>query len=256
MSIPVNLVSLAAFAAALVRASAFLSVAPPFAGGLFSPRVRGMVALAFALATYSVVPTSVADLGTFAFLIMILGQLVIGLALGFAVLITFSAARSAGEIIDNLTGSTLSVVFDPLSGQHSPVIGRFYQLAFTACLFAINGHLLLVAGFRRTFVALPLVGSVHPGKLAQAAGALTGQLALSALEIAGPILVALFLIEMSLGLLARAAPQLNVLVLGLGVKALVSILLLIMFVPAIPALTSRLLDHIGAAMALVARAFT
>jgi flagellar biosynthetic protein FliR len=195
-------------------------------------------------------------MGTADFLAALLGQLVFGLALGFAVLAAFSAARAAGEFVDNLTGSTLSVVFDPLSGAASPVFGRFFQLAFTACFFALNGHLLLAAGFRRSFEALPLINGLVPGRLAGSAGVLVSQLVVMSLEIAGPLIVALFLVEVALGLLARAAPTLNVLVLGLGVKALLSVLLVIAFAPAIPGLTARLVDRIGAAMTIVARAFS
>lgn len=256
MQIPIDLVAVSQFAMALVRAAGFVALAPPFAGGLFSVRVRGAVALVLALACYGAVPVSVAQDSVAGFVTALLGQLVFGLALGFAVLCAFSAARAAGEIVDNLTGSTLSVIYDPLSGAASPVFGRFFQLAFTACFFALNGHLLLAAGFRRSFGVLPLVKGLHPGQLASSAGALVAQLVVVSLEIAGPLIVALFLVEIALGLLARAAPTLNVLVLGLGVKALLAILLVIAFAPAIPGLTARLIDQIGASMSLVLRAFS
>lgn len=256
MVLPLDLVTLSQFAAALVRAAGFVAIAPPFAGGLFSVRVRGVVAIVLGIACAGVVPPSVATLSLAGFIVMLLTQLVFGLALGFAVLISFSAARAAGEMVDNLTGSTLSVVYDPLSGAASPIFGRFFQLAFTGCFFALNGHLLLAAGFRRSFEALPLVKDLHPGQLAGSAAGLVAQLAVMSLEIAGPLIIALFLVEVALGLLARAAPTLNVLVLGLGVKALLAVVLVIAFAPAIPGLTARLIDQIGQAMTLMARAFS
>jgi len=243
MRIGADLGWLAGFSMALVRSAAFLAVAPPFAGGLFSLRVRGMLAIALAVACAPLVPEAqVLSMDTAEVVFAGIGQAVVGFALGFAVLGILSAARSAGEFIDNLTGSTLSAIFDPVSGVASPVFGRFYQLAFTAALFAVNGQLLLVAGFHRSFRVLPLLGEVDMGALARSAAEITAQMVVAALEIAGPLIVALFMIEVTLGLLSRAAPTLNVLVLGLGIKALVAVLLVAMFAPAIPELTRGLLD--------------
>ena len=254
MSIPVDLLWVAGFAMALVRSSAFVAVAPPFAGGLFSVRVRGIIAIAIAVPCVPLVPASVLSMTVAETAFAAVGQAVVGFVLGFAVLGSLAAAQAAGEIVDNLTGTTLSSIFDPVSGQASPVYGRLYQLAFTAVLFAVNGPLLLVAGFHRSFKVLPLLGGVDVGALARSAGHITAQLVVSALEIAGPIIVALFLIEVVLGLLARAAPSLNVLVLGLGIKALVAIVLVAMAAPVFPELTRGLVDQAAQAWTSVASA--
>lgn len=256
MDIGVDLVVLASFAVALVRAAAFVALAPPFAGGLFSVQVRSFVAIALALASFKAVPVEVGSYSTAEFAFCLVSQAAIGVALGYGVLGVLSAARAAGELIDNMTGSTLSSIFDPISGNSSPVFGRFFQLAFTAFLFVMNGQLLLARGFVRTFEAVPLVQGIDIAKLSEQGVAIVSQLVVAALEISAPIVLALFITEMVLALLARAAPTLNVLVLGLGVKALLAVILVGMFVPAMPELTRTLMDHVATVMGGIVGAFS
>jgi flagellar biosynthesis protein FliR len=217
--------TLIGFCLALVRTTAFVLICPPFNIPAIPVRVRTGIAVAISLAiTGRVAPGTVA-LDTPAFVGALLSQALAGVALGVFVMILFSAIQSAGELIDLQVGFSLGGVIDPMSGNMAAPIGRLHQMLGVAILFAVNGHLLVVRGFIRSIDAVPL-GGVDLERMAAELTKLPTILLTASLEIALPILAALFCIEVALGLLGKAAPQMNILVLGFAVKTMVAFALL------------------------------
>lgn len=216
---------LVGFSLALTRAAAWVTFCPPFNGPAIPVRVRiGMaVALAFVLAGQmsSQVGPEVSALGGAAFIGMLLTQVLAGVVLGFFVAALFTAVQTAGELIDLQVGFSMGAVIDPISGNNSSPIGRFYQLMATAILFAINGHVLVVGAFVRSVEVAPL-GTLDLEGALETFGRLLGTLLVAALEIALPVLAALFCAELALGFLGKAAPQLNIMVIGFAAKAFIT----------------------------------
>src|ERR1700692_3198497 len=201
-----------AFLMAMVRAGAWVSVAPPFNHHSIPVTVRAGIAAALALA---IEPTLQHQLGSTVFdTPTLIGALVVqalaGVALGLIVRILLMAVTSAGSMIDLFGGFTISAAYDPNLNAQSAVWGRFYELLTVVLLFAINGHLLLVRGFLASFDAIPLhapaVGLMSKAML----DAVTAYF-VAALEIAAPLLLVLSLPQVLLGLVSRAAPAMNVL---------------------------------------------
>lgn len=239
---------LVAFLFATIRCGAWLAIAPPFAGAV-PARVRAGLSVALGLciaprlAAAGTMPTD----DTIALVAGAFYQAAIGLALGFLVYVLFQAVLTAGSLIDSFSALTSAQMFDPLSKTTIGPMGRLYQTLGTATLFIINGHLILIGGLVRTFDAAPLKGP----RLDRMSVLLTHdvtQFMLAAIQIAAPILAALFLTELLLGLASRAAPKLNVLVLGLGVKSLVLLMLGGVALPLIPYVLHQLL---GDAMSMM-----
>jgi flagellar biosynthetic protein FliR len=160
-------------------------------------------------------------------------QVAAGLALGFLGVMLFSAVSLAGSLIDLFSGFSAAQLFDPATSATTSVFGRFYSVLATTLLFAIDGHLLLVRGFLTSFDAAPLT-TLSLGELAKILTQDAGLFFLSAVEIAAPLLAALFLTEAALGLLSRAAPQMNVFLLGLPVKILLTLTLAGLAIPLLP----------------------
>src|SRR5690606_7223042 len=148
-----------------------------------------------------------------------------GFALGLFVYVIFSAVQTAGELIDLQVGFSMGGIIDPLSGNNSTPIGRMHQLLGMAILFAINGHVLIVRAFIRSVEVAPL-GQVDLASVAQQLSELVAVLLAASIEIALPVLTALFCTEVALGFLGKAAPQLNILVIGFAVKSMVAFALL------------------------------
>jgi flagellar biosynthetic protein FliR len=228
---------------AFMRAAAWVFVCPPF--GTRSVPTMVKVGLAGALALVvgphlaaQAVPLEVAPLLAAAAL-----QIAAGLALGFLGVLLFSTFSFAGGLIDLVSGYSVAQLFDAGSNAPVSIFGQFYSVLATTLLFAIDGHLLLVRGFLTSFSAAPLT-HLSTDTLAKL---LTGDIALffvSALEIAAPLLAALFLAETALGLLSRAAPQMNIFQLGLPVKILVTLTLAGLALPLLPDAVSGMANHV------------
>lgn len=253
MTLEVAPATIVGFVLALVRASAWMVTAPPFAGRTIPARVKVGLATAVALVVGPRAAAGSVPMETVPLIGAVVVQVVIGLALGFVAQLILSAVQAAGGLIDLFGGFTVSMAYDPLSLSQSAVLGRAYQLLATMLLFALNGHIVLMNGFLRSFDAVPL-GGMRMGNLS---GLLTrdlGMLFVAAVEIAAPVLGALFLADIALGLLTRAAPQLNAIMLAFPLKILLTLLLLGVALPLLPGSVQGLLDRAGSSMSSVSRA--
>jgi flagellar biosynthetic protein FliR len=242
--------TLIGFCFALVRTAAWVVICPPFNSPAVPVRIRVGIATAMSFALAGPVGTAVVAsdaevLALGSFVIALLGQALAGVALGFAVFALFSAIQAAGDLIDLQVGFSLGAVLDPISGASSAPIGRFHQLLGLVILFAINGHVLVARAYVRSVEAVPS-GQLDLARLAEEFVGLAGVFLTAAVEIGLPVLAALFCTEVALGLLGKAAPQLNILVIGFAAKTFVAIVLL--------GLTFVLLP--GAADSLLTRAIT
>lgn len=225
MQFIVDPATLVGFCLVLVRAGAWVAICPPFNTPAISPRVRVGIAVSIALVLANDVGKQVQSIETPQLVGMLFSQLLAGFTLGFFVFVIFTAIQSAGELIDLQVGFSLGGVIDPLSGNTSTPIGRLHQLLGVAILFAIDGHVLVVRAFMRSVEMAPL-GHVDTARIAENLAKLVATLLAAAIEIALPMLTALFCTEVALGFLGKAAPQLNILVIGFAVKTFLAFTLL------------------------------
>ncbi len=230
---------LPAYLLAMTRALAWLFVCPPFSNRAIPRQVR--VGFAAALGLVSAPDLMGRDLPTDAVGLVgaVLGQVLIGAAMGFCTVLLFSALQAAGSLIDLLGGFEMAQFFDPMSGSGAAVFGRFYNLVALTVLFAANGHILLARGFLASFEAVPGT-ELSLDAISHIGIAALGRLLVAAVQIAAPLLAALFIAEVAMGVISRAAPQMNALVLGLPVKALATITLVGISLVSIPGAVDRL----------------
>lgn len=238
-TLPVDLVL--GFLLAVVRASAWLAVAPPFNSRTLPVQAK----VGFAVALAITVGPRIAELApppeVVPLIEAMLLQVAAGLALGFLTQLLFAAVQAAGELVDLFAGFTIAATYDPMTGANQAVFGRFYYLLAMTLLFAMDGHLLLVRGFLDSFTAMP-TGLPDLGSVSEMLIDGLGMFFLAALEIAAPILAVLFLTEVALGLLSKAAPQMNVFVLGFPIKILLSFGLVGLTLPLLPSAVEGLLE--------------
>ena len=209
-----------------VRITSFVLLAPPFSYRGFPTVVKVLLSVGLALAISPPLPDQLAGQVTAGPLVAaILAEVVIGAALGFLCLLVFAAVQAAGDLLDIFGGFSVAFQYDPLTQVGSSVLARMYQLTALALLFASNAHLLILRGLVRTFQVLPLGGVLDLPALGRAATTGIGQMFLAALQIAGPIIVVLFLADVGLGLLTRVAPALNPFALGFPLKILITLII-------------------------------
>ena len=240
MGIPIDPTWLEALLLAPVRMTAFLIVAPPFAHQAFPARIKAMLGLGLGLAVSQRVAAGYAPRDTAGFLTGLVLELVTGLALGFLVLVIFAAIQSAGSLVDLFSGFQMAQAFDPQMMVNGAQFTRLLQMAALALLFASDGYQLVITGLTGSFAALPLAGGIDLGQPVQAmTEAVTGMF-LAAVQIAGPLIVVLFLADVGLGLLTRVAPALNAFSLGFPLKILLTLTLAGFMFLALPRIVSSL----------------
>ena len=226
---------------ALVRATAWLFIVPPFGGRTIPVQVKLGFAAALAMTVGPRIaghapPLEVAPLIGAAVL-----QVFAGFALGYVGVILFSVVQAAGGMIDAFSGFTMAQLVDPTSNGMVSVFGRFYQVLAMTMLFTINGHILIVRGFLASFDAT----SLNRVDLSRMVDLLTGDIGrflVAALEIAAPLVCALLLTEVALGVLAKAAPNMNIFMLGMPLKMLVTITLAAVAIPLLPGAVEAIVE--------------
>lgn len=248
MNLTVALATLEVVLLAGVRIAAFLVIAPPFSHRSVPGRVKAMLAMGLALATAPRAASASARTGTAssiessagAFVGDLVLQVLAGAALGFLVMLVFAAVQSAGNLIDLFGGFQLAMAFDPLSATNGAQFSRLYTMTAVVLLVASDAHHLVLGGLARTFDALPLGTSLNLGALGQAATTGLVDMFVAALQVAGPLIVVLFLADAGLGLLTRVAPALNAFALGFPLKILLTISLGVMAYLALPGIIGTL----------------
>jgi flagellar biosynthetic protein FliR len=223
MTITLSETTLIALLLCAARVLAWTTLAPPFATGGLPHAVKPMVAVALSLAVTPLAAKHVPPADAVSISFAVLENVVIGAALGFGTRLLFSAVESAGGLIDLFGGFSLAFALDPFGNNNNSVFARFYGLLATTLLFVSQAHLVIIAGFLRSFQALPLDGHLDLAKLdSQLVPGLT-QLFLAALQIAGPLIVVLVVADIALGLLNRIAPQLNVFSVSFPLKIMLTL---------------------------------
>jgi flagellar biosynthetic protein FliR len=222
--LPVSTATVTAFLLVLSRTGAWVITAPVLSARGMSSVGRLAAAVALAVFVTPLIPHSQVPGDLAPYLGAVVGQVAIGLALGFLTNLLFTAFDVAGSLVDLTGGFSYAAIVDPLSGQPAALFSRLFVMCFSALFFVTNAHLTVVGGFVTSFRALPVdhVPSLTSGAATVLGHAVT-QVLLSAFQVAAPLLGVLFLTDVALGLAARFVPQANALQLALPVKTLVAL---------------------------------
>lgn len=165
-------------------------------------------------------------------------ELLIGLVLGLVASAAFQAAETAGRLADTVRGATLAEVLDPTSGQRASPLAALYVLVATLVFFAIGGVPRVIDALLASYRTLPIGGGLDTAAARGAArvvAAASARVIASGVGLAAPVIVALWLADLALGLIARAAPQLPVYFLGLPLKGLLAVGLVLLGLGALQA---------------------
>jgi flagellar biosynthesis protein FliR len=243
MQFQVDEAALLALLLASTRILAWCVVAPPIATGGVPHTIKVMISVAMGLAIVPVVQNHVPAAEVAPVAGALLEQVVIGASLGFLTRLVFAAVESAGGLIDLFGGFALSAAYDPLSTTMTSVFGRFYALLCTALIFVTDAHLVIFQGFLRTFSAIPLDGHISIAHLDATIAHATTAMFVSALQIAGPLLVVLFVADVALGVLNRISPQLNAFSLSFPLKIGLTMLLVGLGFTLMPRIVVEMATH-------------
>lgn len=206
------------YAFPLARVLGLIATAPLWSTAGIPRRTRLILGLAITIAIApvlppmpSVQPASLAGL-------WILGQqMLIGIAMGFAARIVFAAIDMAGTFIGFQMGLGFATFYDPIDGAQTPVVGEFIGIIALLLFLALDGHLLYVSTLAQSFHAIPVGPEALSPNSWRNLVELGAKIFSAGLLLALPVLVALMITNIGLGVLTKAAPQLNLFALGFPV---------------------------------------
>lgn len=210
----------------MIRIVGVFIQAPVFGSRLIPPQALIGLSALLAIIIYPqiAVPQDFpSDIIGFAGLVAV--QFLVGSVIGFISNIVLAAAQFAGAMLDIQFGLSSAAVYDPSAGSSVNILNRF-QFYFAMLLYlAIDGHHILIKSVCESFKIVPLTGVTYNGPLMGELIKLTGQIFYVGIQIAAPMLAALFIVQIALGLLSRVAPQMNVFMLSFPLNILVGLIL-------------------------------
>jgi len=216
----------------LTRILGMIMVAPVFGHRAVPGRVKIGLGIFIALIIAPTLPPMPdVGLGSWHGLFILVQQLLIGVAIGFIMRIVFAAVETAGEIVGLQMGLGFASFFDPQSAGQTLVLARFYNMLALLVFLAVNAHLLMIGVLVDSFQTLP----ISPQPLS-AAGfynvAAFGSTVFSVgLQLALPLIAILLMTNLSLGILTRSAPQLNIFAIGFPITLGVGLIVLDITLP-------------------------
>lgn len=234
---------LAAFLWPFVRVVALFSSAPILSARQFPVRLR--VALVLFI-TVIIVPTlpqpPVVDVFSHAAFLIMLQQILIGVAMGFVLQMVFAALVFCGQISAYSMGLGFASMIDPQNGTQVPVVSQYYVILATLMFLLLNGHLTLIEMVVNSFHTLPVAtdGISRNGYYELVAWG--SQLFMNGLLMALPIVGILLLVNLGMGVVMRAAPQLNIFAIGFPITIVLGLMVMAVTLPNMLALFSDMLD--------------
>ena len=246
----------ALFVLIATRLSAMVAVAPVFSSRTVPVRVKAGLVILVSWITLPLVaqeggrvPDGLVELSVLA-----VKEAIIGFAFGLVAQFLFAAVQMAGAFIDVTAGFAISQTLDPASNQNISVLGRWYNMIALAAFLALGGHQLLVAGVVRSFglappLSSPDISAVVSGVLAQA-----DDIFLVVVQIGAPIIGAVLITDITLGVISRAVPQMNIFIVGLPLKIIVALAGSAILLPAFIGLTHSLAGRMFSDMSQIMRA--
>jgi flagellar biosynthetic protein FliR len=204
----------------LMRISIVLFLMPVFNTGTLPAQVKASISLVLTLALWPHVALAGTDMPPhpLAIGLMLLGEVILGLVMGMAVQFMFFGIQSGGELLGFQMGFTMVNIADPLSGNQNGAAGYFLWMVSLLTFLTFDGHLFMIKALADTFQLVPAGGLFLGEVLVRQVFDLSMQLFILAVKVAAPVMVALFLTEIALGLMSRAAPQMQVMLIGFPLK--------------------------------------
>lgn len=219
-----------------LRALALFTALPVLGTRVVPARVRIALAGFIALAAQSTLPPLSPEVASMALdapqaLLLVMQQLLIGLAIGFAVRVVFTAVEFAGEVIGLQMGLNFAGFFDPLSASTATASSRFYGTLVAWLFIVINGHLIVIAALVQSFSAFPIGPEPFEFLRATQPHRWGAEIFSTGLWIALPLISLLMFVNLALGAISRVAPQINIFAIGFPVTLGLGLLGLLLTLP-------------------------
>jgi flagellar biosynthesis protein FliR len=209
-----------------LRVGGLLSFAPFLGDRAIPNRVKAGLLIALTILLVPVIPVQPTLTGPVEWGRMVLGEGLVGLLMALSLTAVFEGMQFAGQLSGIQLGLSLATLFDPMSDADSPALSVFYNLITLLFFLQLNIHHWLLRALSRSFDYLPVGSIVVNPLVTRDLVRVVGSLFALGIQIAAPVLLATMMIDLVLGFLSKASPQLPVLLVGIPVKNLTGYVLL------------------------------
>lgn len=236
----------------LTRILGLIMVSPVFGHRAVPARVKiGLGVFITLIIAPTLPPMPDVGLGSWHGLFILVQQLLIGIAIGFIMRIAFAAVEAAGEIIGLQMGLGFASFFDPQSAGQTLVLARFFNLLAVLVFLAVNAHLLVIGILVESFQSLPISHQPLSAAGFYNVAAYGSTVFAVGLQLALPLIAILLMTNLSLGILTRSAPQLNIFAIGFPITLGVGLIVLNLTMPYIAPQFEQLIQNGLKAMTLL-----
>ena len=223
---------IAAFIWPLTRILGLIAVAPPFSNAAVPPRTKLLLGIFIAILITPNVPALPAlDPMSFAGLLILVQQMIIGLAMGTVIRMVFAAVEMAGQMVSMTMGLGFGVFFDPMSSGQTAVISQVFSLLATLVFLSINGHLVMIEALSNSFITLPISAQPMSTEGVHQVVLWCSTIFSMGLQLSMPLIGVLLVTNLALGVLSRAAPQLNLFGIGFPITLITGFVLIAISLP-------------------------
>lgn len=201
-----------------VRIAALVTAMPIFSSAFVPIRTRLIIALALTIVIAPVIPPVPAvDAMSINGVLLIVQQILLGVLMGFIFHLVFAVFTIGGQIVAMQMGLGFATMIDPVNGSQAPVLSMFFILLVTLFFFVLNGHLAAIGVVADSFKSMPIGVETVDKQSFWMLVTWASSMFVGATLVALPAVTALMLVNMSLGVIGRAAPQLNIFAVGFSI---------------------------------------
>jgi flagellar biosynthetic protein FliR len=218
------------FVLILIRITAFIVISPVISMRGIPNTLKVTMAAGLSLVTYMGVPEIVVADSLLLLAFVALKEALVGLALGYIVSLVFSTMQMAGQLIDFQVGFAMSQTYDPAMGINAGIYGTFYYWVSLCAFFILDLHHILIAALIKSFEYVPIGAVLFSGASMKAVLTVFVRIFELALNLAIPMIIVALVVDVVLGVVSRTIPQINVLMLGMPLKIMVSFLAMLVSV--------------------------
>jgi len=235
------------FMMVLARISAFFIVLPVFGWKSIPVRIKAAIAVLMTIFFSMMTPLAIEprQISVLEAVLLIANEATYGLALGLIVFLVFTAVQFSGRIIEREMGLAMAEILDPLTGERAQPLGMLLEVIFILLFLSANGHHLFLLIISRSFEAFP-AGSI-PTIPVLASGIIKAGpvLFVGGLRLAAPMLAAFLVLMVALAVLARIAPETNILFISFPLRVGLGLLMAAIFLPFINGFVAEFADWMG-----------
>jgi flagellar biosynthetic protein FliR len=235
------------FMMVLARISAFFIVLPVFGWKSIPVRIKAAIAVLMTIFFSMMTPLAIEprQISVLEAVLLIANEATYGLALGLIVFLVFTAVQFSGRIIEREMGLAMAEILDPLTGERAQPLGMLLEVIFILLFLSANGHHLFLLIISRSFEAFP-AGSI-PTIPVLAGGIIKAGpvLFVGGLRLAAPMLAAFLVLMVALAVLARIAPETNILFISFPLRVGLGLLMAAIFLPFINGFVAEFADWMG-----------